>query len=97
MGDARRLARAELTAEVGLRRSGVRPFRVRIFNASKEGCRIEFVERPAVGELVWVKFDGLEAIEGTIRWVEGHVGGVLFSRPMSDAVFSQVVLPAGPR
>jgi hypothetical protein len=86
----RRADRVELTAEVSVRRSGVHPFRVRIFDASPEGCRIEFVERPSVGERVWVKFDGLESIEGTVRWVEGHIGGVQFERPLYDAVFRRI-------
>jgi hypothetical protein len=82
--------RLTLNAEVGIRRSGLRPFRVRVFDASAEGCRIEFVERPAVGERVWVKFDGVEAVEGTVRWVEGHIGGVYFKRPLNEAVFQRV-------
>ena len=84
--NARRFA---LKAEVGIRRAGVLPFRVPIFDASPEGCKIELVERPAVGERVWVKFDGLEAIEGT-RWVKGHTGGVSFSRPLHEAVFRRL-------
>lgn len=57
---------------------------------SPVGCRIEFVEPPAVGERVWIRFDGLEAIEGTVRWVEGHIGGVRFERPLHEAVFQQL-------
>jgi hypothetical protein len=87
----RRTDRVSLTAEVGLRRSGLHPFRVRVFDASPAGCRIEFVERPSLGERVWVKFDGLEALEGTVRWVDGHIGGVEFQRPLYDAVFQRLV------
>jgi hypothetical protein len=79
-----------LHAEVGIRRAGLHPFRVRVFDASPEGCKIEFVERPAVGERVWVKFDGLEAIEGTVRWIEGHFGGVQFTRPLHESVFQRL-------
>lgn len=82
--------RVSLEAEVGIRRSGLHPFRVRAFDASAVGCKIEFVERPALGERVWVKFDGLEAIEGTVRWVDGHIGGVHFSRPLHEAVFERI-------
>ena len=76
--------------EVGIRRSGGRGFRVRVFDASPEGCKIEFVERPSVGEHVWVKFDSIEALEGTVRWVEDHTGGVLFTRPLHEAVFQRL-------
>lgn len=92
-----RAARFKLTAEVGIRRSGAHPFRVQVFDASCAGCGIEFIERPAVGELVWVKFDGLEALEGTVRWIEGHVGGVLFSHPIHGSVFEQLVAREGSR
>jgi hypothetical protein len=76
--------------EAGIRRSGGRSFRVNVFDISPQGCKIEFIERPAVGERVWVKFDGLEAVEGMVRWVAGHVGGVEFQRPLHDAVFKRL-------
>lgn len=88
--DPRGANRKALDAEVRLRRSGSHGFQVRVLDASPEGCKVEFVERPAVGERVWVKFDGLEAIEGTVRWVEGYTGGVQFERPLHEAVFQRV-------
>ena len=93
--DARGTDRQHFDADVQIRRSGARSFRVRIFDASPEGCRIEFVERPAVGERVWVRFDGLEALEGTVRWVSGHIGGLKFKRPLHEAVFRRLVSSAG--
>ena len=48
----RRANRASVSAEIDVRRSGVHPFRVQVFDLSPEGCRMEFVERPAVGERV---------------------------------------------
>lgn len=88
---SRGAGRLSLDAEVGIRRAGLHPFRVRVFDASPEGCKIEFVERPAIGERVWVKFDGLEALEGTVRWIEGFIGGVRFARPLHDSVFQRLV------
>ena len=61
-----------------------------MFDASPEGCKIEFIERPRIGERVWVKFDGLEALEATVCWIEGHVGGVKFERLLHEAVFRRV-------
>ena len=87
---ARGARRLGFAAEVGIRRTGARSFRVRIFDASPEGCKIEFVERPAIGERVWVKFDNLEALEGTVRWVDDHTGGVRFERPLHEAVFERL-------
>jgi PilZ domain len=82
--------RQALTAEVNLRRSGVHPFRVTVFDLSPEGCKVEFVERPLVGERVWVKFDTLEALQASVRWVQGHIGGVQFDRPIHLGVFESL-------
>ena len=83
--------RTTFSLDVGVRRSGGRSFRVRLFDLSPNGCRIEFVERPSVGEHVWVKFDTLQGIGGTVRWVAGHVGGVQFEPPMHEAVFQNLI------
>src|SRR5690348_14700009 len=82
--------RLRLETEANIRRSGAHGFRVRVFDASPEGCKIEFIERPAVGERIWIKFDQLQAIEGTVRWVAGHVGGIEFANPLHEAVFERL-------
>ena len=87
----RSAARAEFAADVGIRRRSGRCFRVRIFDLSPQGCKTEFVERPEVGERVWVKFDDLHAVEATVRWVVGHVGGLKFERPIHPAVFNRLI------
>lgn len=87
----REAQRVPITVEAAIRRSGAHGFRVHVFDLSPEGCKIEFVERPEVSERVWVKFDGLEALEASVRWVEGHVGGVHFKRPLYDAVFQKLI------
>ena len=90
MDDDRSPERIQFTAEAGLRRSGARAYRVRVFDLSPKGCKIEFIERPAIGERVWVKFDTLAALEGTVRWIDGHIGGLQFERPLHDAVFRRL-------
>ena len=91
-GTERRSARIDVTAEVALRRSGQLNYRVRVFDASPLGCKLEFVERPDLDERVWVKFDRLEAIEGVVCWVEGFQAGIKFDKPMHPAVF-EMLLP----
>jgi hypothetical protein len=86
--------RVSVSAEVGLRRAGVKPFRVQVFDVSETGCKIEFVELPTLGERVWVKFDNLEALEGSVRWIENHVGGVEFERPFYKPVFDRLFKPS---
>lgn len=87
----RKAMRIALDAEVALRRSGQHNYHVRVYDASPYGCRIEFVERPGLDERVWVKFDGLQAIEGMICWVEGFLAGVEFVNPIHPAVFERLI------
>ena len=87
----RRSARVRIQGEVQLRRSGQHNYVVQVFDISREGCKIEFVERPRLDETVWVKFEGLEAVEATVCWVEGFSVGVEFLRPIHPAVFELLV------
>lgn len=75
---------------VVLRRAGHSPFTVNVRDISRAGCRVELVERPAVGDRVSVKFDGIEALDSRVKWVDGFVAGVEFSRPFHPAVFDIV-------
>jgi hypothetical protein len=83
----RRTARIELCADLSLRRVGRQTYRATVFDISPEGCKVEFVERPRLDELVWVKFESLEAVEAAVCWVDGFYGGLKFLRPIYPAVF----------
>jgi hypothetical protein len=87
----RRSQRVALSAEVTLRRLGYASFSVTVTDASPDGCKVELVERPAEGERVLVKFDGLEPLESEVCWVEGFTAGLKFARPMHPAVFDLLV------
>ena len=87
----RRADRTEFTAEVFLRRAGKVPFRVRTFDLSPFGCKCEFVDRPLIEEVVWLKFDGLEALESDVCWLEGSTLGVEFRKPLHSAVFEMLL------
>ena len=91
----RRSARTAVNAQVILRRSGQPNYRVRIYDVSPGGCKIEFVERPSLDDRVWIKFDGLEALEALVCWVDGFVAGVALARPIHPAVFEQLVRKLG--
>lgn len=79
--------RIELSADISLRRVGRKHYKARIFDLSNQGCKVEFVERPRMDELVFVKFEGLEAIEAAVCWVDGFYGGLKFLRPIYPAVY----------
>ena len=87
----RKAGRIVANAEVTLRRSAQLNYRVRAYDASPYGCKLEFVERPELDERVWVKFDGLDAMEGLVVWVAGFAAGVEFVRPIHPAVFDALV------
>ncbi|MEO7239784.1 MAG: PilZ domain-containing protein [Sphingomicrobium sp.] len=79
--------RISLDATVGLRRSGQLGYTVHANDLSASGCKVEFVERPQVGERLWIKFDGFDAMEAAVCWVDGFSGGVEFSRAICAPVF----------
>jgi len=74
-------------AEVTMRRQGHRKYQVRLFDVSREGCKTEFVERPWPGSHVWIKFDGLEALDAEVCWVDGFQAGLKYTNPIHPAVF----------
>lgn len=87
----RKGVRITLRADVTVRRAGFPNYRVTIRDLSPEGCKIEYVDRPNVNERVWVKIDGLEALEASVCWVEGTLAGVEFDHPLHSAVFDMLI------
>jgi hypothetical protein len=87
----RKSARVSIAAMVKLRRRAHHNFTVQVFDLSREGCKLEFMERPQLDETVWVKFEGLEGLEATVCWVKGNCTGVEFVRPIHSAVFDHLV------
>ena len=87
----RKSARVGIEAMVKLRRRGHHNFTVQVFDLSREGCKLEFLEQPQLDETVWVKFANLEGLQATVCWVEANVAGVEFVRPIHSAVFEMLV------
>jgi len=87
----RRSERVDLAAEVTMRRHGGPNFRVNVFDASPDGCRIDFVDRPLADERLSIRFEGLEALEAEVCWVEQHYAGLKFARAIHPAVFDLLV------
>ena len=88
--------RVQVDAEVALRRAGKLHFRVRLYDLCPNGCKAEFIDRPEVGEQVWIKFDGMEAMEADVRWIAGSRAGIRFTRPIYAAVFDLLLARLGP-
>lgn len=87
----RKVARVPIDAEVFMRRSVERGYPAEVHDLSPAGCSLEFPERPRIGESVWIKFDGLEALESAVRWVEGESAGVEFVKQLHPAVFDALL------
>lgn len=87
----RHAARLEVPGEVALRVPGHNNYHVRMLDLSTDGCRVELVERPSVGDLMMVKFDGLEVMDAEVCWVEEFVAGLRFDRPIHPAVLDLLV------
>jgi hypothetical protein len=83
----RRSTRITLDAEITLRRLGKINYRVRLFDVSPDGCKVELVERPRIGEHVMVKLPALEALGSEVVWVENFTAGLRFEKPVHPAVF----------
>jgi PilZ domain-containing protein len=87
----RQVERICISAEVSLRRPGRFNFRVQLEDLSPNGCKIEFVERPQLGERVWIRFEGLEGLEGEVCWIEDRSAGVQFVKHIHPAVFDLLI------
>jgi len=87
----RKAERIATAAEVTMRRRGQTNYRLSVNDLSAHGCKVELVERPAVGERVSIKFDGLETLDAEVCWVDGFTAGLQFDRPMHPAVFELLV------
>ena len=84
----RRHERTPLEAEVSMRRLGKLNYKVRVYDISPSGCRVELVDKPQLDEKVMIKFDGLEALHCEVCWVTGHSAGLNFEKSIHPAVFS---------
>jgi hypothetical protein len=87
----RRSGRTALSADASLRRLGQNSYRVKVTDLSREGCKVDLVERPRIGEHMLLKFAGLEVLDTEVCWVEGYIAGLRFETPIHPAVFDLLV------
>lgn len=83
--------RIPVSVIVTLRRVGQRQYQVRVTDLSPEGCKVDLVERPRIGEHMHLKFEGLEVIVGEVCWIENFVAGLRFEKPIHHSVFNLLV------
>jgi hypothetical protein len=83
--------RIAVPGEISLRATGKIPYRVRVLDLSTDGCKVELVELPRVGDAMRVKFDGLELLDAEVCWVEGYTAGMKFEHRIHPAVLDLLV------
>lgn len=83
--------RISVDAEVMLRRLGQQNYRVRLFDLSPEGCKVELIERPSEGERVLVRLEGFEALDAEVCWVSDFIAGLRFEKTFHPAVFDLLI------
>ena len=68
-------------------RTGIDRRNIALWDLSSHGCRI-FVSGLTMkpGQRVVLKPEGMEALDGTIRWAGDEFAGVEFDRPLHPAV-----------
>lgn len=89
--DARATKRLETKISATMQRHGQVKYAVSVSDMSPSGCKVEFVDRPEIDERVHMRFQGLEAIEGIVRWIADHHAGVYFEKQIHPAVFEQLI------
>lgn len=94
---SRSSARAHVRADVRLRRPGRLTYRVSVYDLAAGGAKVEFVERPNVGDRIWITFNGFEMLTADVRWVVGFAGGIEFVQPLHTAVFDLLARRLAPQ
>jgi hypothetical protein len=87
----RKSDRVSVDADVVVRRIGENSCRLRIYDISRHGCRVDFVTTPQLDDVAFVRFDGMESLEAAVCWVEGQSAGLEFAKPIHPAVFDRLV------
>jgi len=83
----RRSQRVSVNAIVTLRKPGKHHYQAKVSDMSPEGCRAEFVDCPVTGDLVFIKFEGLETLDAEVCWVNDDQMGLNFAKSFHPAVF----------
>lgn len=63
----------------------------RIFDLSRNGCRIANEQPLSIHRHLWITLPGLKARLATVCWLEDGVAGIEFERPLHPLIFLRVV------
>jgi hypothetical protein len=89
--DGRRAERAEVMVGAGLRQRGAHAVTVQVLDLSVTGFRAATHLNLMTGSDIWLKLPGLESLHARVVWMNGHLMGCEFVRPLHPAVLQMVV------
>jgi len=93
--DGRRTERKEVALGAGLRQRGAHAITVQVLDLSTHGFRAATHLDLVPGSDVWLKLPGLESMHSRVAWMQGHLMGCEFVRPLHPAVLQMVVRASG--
>ena len=96
-GDGRQARRAEVHVGAGLRQRGASSVTIHILDLSTTGFRATTHLELMTGTDVWLKLPGLESLHAQVVWMNGHLLGCQFLRPLHPAVLEMLVRSCGGR
>ena len=92
--DGRRSVRADVALGAGLRQRGAHAVTVQVIDLSVTGFRAATHLELADGTDLWLKLPGLESLHARVVWMNGHLLGCEFVRPLHPAVLDMIVRSA---
>ncbi len=87
--------RVPVAVRADVRQRGASAVSVQILDLSTHGFRIDTHLTLENGTQIWVRLPGLEAMPARIAWIEGHLAGCAFDRPLHPAVLDMIVARSG--
>jgi hypothetical protein len=89
--EQRAAQRTGVTLGAGLRQRGASAVTVHIMDLSTTGFRASTHLELMTGTDLWLKLPGLESLQSRVVWMQGHMLGAEFVRPLHPAVLDMVV------
>ena len=87
----RKAAREHVELGAGLRQRGASGVTVQIVDLSTHGFRASTHLDLPKGADVWLKLPGLEPLHAKVAWMNGHLVGCAFEKPLHPAVLQMMV------
>lgn len=92
---ARKADRVPIAVRADLRQRGASAVSAQILDLSTHGFRIDTHLTLEHDTQIWVRLPGLEAMPARIAWIDGHLAGCAFERPLHPAVLAMIVQRSG--